>query len=383
LSAIGLNSGADIEKGAHASFLSSHNVDKENINMTTLSYSVTQPALRSPIEEWQPHGKQSESTTEWWYLTALVHDTAGNPYFLVWCPFHFTGEKASPASAGLPRDKRATAALVGFTDYRNNFRIGHFPAAVVNEADTWNPDTRAVRFVAGEYSSQWSYRDNTMHLTVVSPQLSYDLRLTGVEQVMYAEDKLGIKGFIQEGAQDDRSYYYSLPRVEIVGRITYTGNGGVRHQIDVTGQGWVDRQWGDFLTKSWEWSSLRFSNGARVNLYNFADGYQVATYQKADGSTQWLDSFVVRQNGYLRTPKQGVWLSWGWSYEFPIEVEGSRHYTLEPFSKLDVFENPSNIFFEGPSRLINEETGEMVGVAVTESMDVRIMQNGPYAGNQH
>jgi hypothetical protein len=140
--------------------------------MTTLSYSVTEPALRSPIEEWQPHGKQSESTTEWWYLTALVHDAAGNPYFLVWCPFHFTGDKASPASAGLPRDQRATAALVGFTDYRNNFRIGHFPAAVVNESDTWNPETNAVRFVAGDYRSEWSYKGNTMNLTIASPQLS-------------------------------------------------------------------------------------------------------------------------------------------------------------------------------------------------------------------
>jgi hypothetical protein len=28
-------------------------------------------------------------------------------------------------------------------------------------------------------------------------------------------------------------------------------------------------------------------------------------------------------------------LSWGWSYEFPVEVEGSHHYTLEPFSKVD------------------------------------------------
>ncbi len=49
-------------------------------------------------------------------------------------------------------------------------------------------------------------------------------------------------------------------------------------------------------------------------------------------------------------------------------MEGSRHYTLTPFSKLDVYENPNNIFFEGPSHLINDDTGEMVGVAVTESM---------------
>ena len=49
--------------------------------MTTLSYSVTEPALRSPVEEWQPHGKQRESTKEWWFLTAVVHNTAENPLF--------------------------------------------------------------------------------------------------------------------------------------------------------------------------------------------------------------------------------------------------------------------------------------------------------------
>jgi hydroxyneurosporene synthase CrtC len=283
----------------------------------------------------------------------------------------------------LPPHERAVAALTGLTDYRDNFHIGDFPAAVVNEADTWDPRTNALRFVAGDYSSEWSYDGDAMNLTVASPQLSYALRITGAADVTYAKDKLGIEGFIREGAPEDRSYYYSLPRVQLVGRITYTGKGGVRREIDVTGQRWVDRQWGNFLTRSWEWSSLRFSSGARVNLYNFANGYQVATYQKADGSTQWLDSVVLHQNSYLRTPKQGVWLSWGWSYEFPVAVEGSRRYTLEPFSKLDVYEMPGNVLFEGPSRLINAETGETVGVAVTESMDVRIMHNAPYGANQH
>lgn len=64
-------------------------------------------------------------------------------------------------------------------------------------------------------------------------------------------------------------------------------------------------------------------------------------------------------------------------------LEGSRHYTLEPFSRLDVYESPTNTLFEGPSRLINDHTGETVGVAVSKSMDVRIMQNAPYAANQH
>src|SRR5882757_5393313 len=134
--------------------------------MTILSYSVTEPALRSPVVEWQPHGKQSESTTEWWYLTALVHDTVGNPYFLVWCPFHFTGEKASPASAGLAGDRRAIAAMTGFTDYRDNFHVGDFPVGVVNDVDTWDATTNSLRFAAREYNAEWSYKGAAMHLTL-------------------------------------------------------------------------------------------------------------------------------------------------------------------------------------------------------------------------
>src|SRR5260370_38282656 len=110
---------------------------------------------------------------------------------------------------------------------------------------------------------------------------------------MYAMRKSNMNSLTQVRSSEDRSSYYSLPSVEIVGWITYTGKGGVRREIDVTGQGWVDRQWGDFLTKSWEWSSLRFSNGARVNLYNFANGYQVPPYQKADASTQTLGAFLL------------------------------------------------------------------------------------------
>jgi hypothetical protein len=33
-----------------------------------------------------------------------------------------------------------------------------------------------------------------------SPRLSYDVRLAGAKQVMYAKDKLPIEGFTQEGA---------------------------------------------------------------------------------------------------------------------------------------------------------------------------------------
>src|SRR3989442_11810479 len=37
-----------------------------------------------------------------------------------------------------------------------------------------------------------------------------------------------------------------------------------------------------------------------------------------------------------------------------LEKKKNRHYTLEPFNKLDVYESPNNIFFEGPWCLIND-----------------------------
>ena len=47
--------------------------------MSTLSHSITEPFLRSPVQEWQPHARQSASMIEWWYVTTVLYDASGNP----------------------------------------------------------------------------------------------------------------------------------------------------------------------------------------------------------------------------------------------------------------------------------------------------------------
>src|SRR5260370_25863105 len=135
VAALSWNKGCEV-KSTDTRFKRCLNADKENMNMATLSYSVTEPVLRSPVEEWQPHAKQSESTTEWWYVTGLVHDTAGNPYFLACCPFHFTGQKRTPASAGLPPDQQVIPPMSGLPDYPNNSPIAHSPPPAANDPAT-------------------------------------------------------------------------------------------------------------------------------------------------------------------------------------------------------------------------------------------------------
>ncbi len=48
-----------------------------------LSYDLEKQIHRSAKDEWQPHQTQSDRSFEWWYFTAVVHDTAGTPYFLL------------------------------------------------------------------------------------------------------------------------------------------------------------------------------------------------------------------------------------------------------------------------------------------------------------
>jgi hypothetical protein len=119
-------------------------------------------------------------------------------------------------------------------------------------------------------------------------------------------------------------------------------------------------------------------------MYNFDGLHQVGTYQKADGSTQWLDNFTVKQNGYAKAPN-GEWFSLGWSYDLPINIEGSKHFTVVPFSKNDtVHIGPTNYsYYEGAGRLIDDMTDMHVGSSINESMDIAILHNGPYDKNQH
>jgi predicted secreted hydrolase len=351
-----------------------------------IDYDIENRKLRSPIEEWHPHIAQTEKTMDWWYVTTLLHDAAGNPYFLFWCDFQFAGKKQIELIPGLaPHVKsgqKVFNTIANLTDYSNKYHVGATEVAVMDEKDSYDLESNSLLYKSENRQAKWSYDGKTSNLLLKTELFDADLTMLNADYIMYAKDKYNTEGFMQEGNENEFSFYWSLPRLLIIGKIAFTDKNGNRKEIDVTGQGWIDRQWGDFLAKTWEWTSMRFNNGARVNLYNFDNGYQVGTYQKADGSCEWFDNFIIRQNGYCKTPSN-YWFSWGWSYEFPIEIEGAKKYTVDPFSSMDIVDDKANRFYEGPGKLYNDETGEVVGITIVESMDIKVMNNAPYGVNQH
>ena len=56
----------------------------------------------------------------------------------------------------------------------------------------------------------------------------------------------------QQGPEGDSSFYYSLPRLSISGSVTSTDETGHPTTVEVSGLGWVDRQWGEFMTNAWD-----------------------------------------------------------------------------------------------------------------------------------
>ena len=354
-----------------------------------ISYDTQNMTHRSAKAEWQPHRAQSATSSEWWYLTALLHDASGKQYMLFTTIFKFDGKdtaiaKAIPQMAAmLGPTITILSPQVALSNYNTGFHYSDSDIALVNPKQIWNSKTNTLSYKTPHYTGSWSFNGQNMTAVLKSQKVVYDLSMLGANQIMWAKDRTYNKeGFIQEGLPGNVSFYYSLPRLMVYGKLSYVDESGSNKTIDVAGQGWVDRQWGDFKTYAWEWASFRFDNGARLNLYSFENGHKVGTYQKQDGSLQWIDNFTIRQNGYDKAPN-GQWVSFGWSYDFPTNVEGGMHYTVVPFSKNDWICSLSFCFIEAAGQLVNDTTGKQVGSSINESMDIRILKNGPYNVNQH
>jgi hypothetical protein len=346
-----------------------------------LDFDIKTGKHRSPVEEWVIHKTMSPRSFEWHYITCPMEGANGHTYFFFLTLFNFSA-KAYIEKEFLPifpdlklkDDQFVYTLCTHLCDYDTDLFLTDMELAFPTLDDLFDFKTNSMTFKSG-YDVNWRYDGKNVELKSKGRLYEIDLHMTGGDRVVWAKDHLGIEGFIQEGAPEDRSFYYSLPKLPFQGTVKYPEKDGTWVTTDVYGHGWIDRQWGDYMTNTWEWFSFRFANGDRINLYNFAGGHQVGSFQKEDGTIEYFDKFKVIQNGYTKAdPPHNTWFSWGWSFELPV---GDKRYTTEPLSRKNIILAPGNALFEGLAKLL-DHSGKQVGWAVCESLDVRRMQNGPY-----
>lgn len=342
-----------------------------------LDYDIKTGIHRSAEEEWGVHKAQTPSFTEWHYWTCIMKGSNGDRFFFFFCDFGMDGDimkgyiKAMNPDFEAPDDKSVFMGQTLLSNYTKRHFFSDVDIAVMNPEDVFDSETNTKNFTSDRYQAELTYKGDNVIIKAKGPQYDIELKATGANKIMWAKDKLGIEGFIRQGAENDRSFYYSLPDLPFSGKLSYEID-GEQVTTEVTGRGWIDKQWGDFVTKAWEWSSFRFADGDRINLYNFEKGYQIGSYMKSDGTCEYFDNFTVYQKGYAKTP-DNVWFSHGWEYDLPVK---GKRYTVQPLSDKNVLVAPGNSFFEGLGRLL-DENGEQVGWSVNESMDVRVMENAP------
>jgi predicted secreted hydrolase len=196
----------------------------------------------------------------------------------------------------------------------------------INDITARKHYTQQVAYKPGQFSVSTTRLDarmpdatlsgpmNAMHLTATLPQARLDLKLNAKGPVLY-DNGTGLFPFLKGS-----SYYYSLPNLQTSGTVTTR-----RKTSKVTGQSWLDRQWGTWdwtQLHRWTWMAIQLRNGESINLWDLfsTQGEQHwATLLHRDGSESLASvSPVAKHATHFATSRTtGQRYAGKWTVEIP------------------------------------------------------------------
>jgi len=225
-------------------------------------------------------GAHPEFRIEWWYLTANLRDKAGAHYGAQWTLFR---QAMAPGPQRRGWDSQQVwmghAAVTSATTHRfaEKFARGGVGQAGVDAMpfQAWIDDWRMA--------APAPFANDTvapLEVTASGPDFRYALRLDAERPLVLQGDG----GYSRKSERGQASYYLSQPFFVVSGQLVL--NSGT---VDVTGQGWLDREWSSQPLASdqtgWDWFSLHLAGGAKVMLFRL---------RQRDGSHyfagNWIDS---------------------------------------------------------------------------------------------
>ena len=242
-----------------------------------------------------------ESNIEWWYFTGHLFTSQGERYGFEYVVF-----------------RARTGGLEGY--------VSHF-AVTDNPRGAFHYDQRILEAegVAGSAATLdldlegWTMRgeDGRFALAAEMPGYGVSLDVAATRPpVLHDGD-----GYIDYG-NGTASWYYSWTRMDVSGTLRLGED-----QRYVTGEAWMDHQWGDFetyLSGGWDWFSIQLRDGTDLMLYLIRDpagrpAIVDGSLVEPNGTVSVLDAadFAVTANGEWTSSETGATYPSGWKIVLP------------------------------------------------------------------
>jgi predicted secreted hydrolase len=247
------------------------------------------------------HGAHPGFRQEWWYLTGNLDSTDGQRFgFEV---TFFRVALVPPPAEAVPsptvsawRAREIYVAHFAVTDVaRRRFRSQQkFSRAALGLAGTraaplrvWLDDW-SLELPPGGGPGPWK-------LHAAQPGYAIDLMLEPLEAPVLN----GAAGLSRKSERaGDATYYYSIPRLQVRGRLLREGQ-----SLELRGLAWLDREWGSGglgpREVGWDWFALQLNDGSALMFYALRDqgggrdAHSAGTLIAGDGSTRVLSNADV------------------------------------------------------------------------------------------
>ncbi len=269
------------------------------------------PPVRFPQDE-APH----HDLTEWWYYTGHFQGTDAHGelryYGFELVFFQTLRGDFSPYYAA----HFAISDISGGT-FHFDQRYGFLPESVIPPSGSRSGFNLAL----GGWSMRGLNGQDQLAAATSDYAIAFQLRATKPPVLQ------GQNGLITYGSAGF-SYYYSRTRMQLSGTLTDHGQ-----TLPITGQAWMDHQWGDFVSllgSGWDWYSIQLANDTEYMLYIIRDSNKrpvatVGTYVDANGDFRPIPAgdIQARAVSTWTSPHTGAVYPSGWK----VEIVG-QHLSL-------------------------------------------------------
>ena len=298
------------------------------------------------------HGKHLR-LAEWWYFHGHMYGEDGSPY-----GYELVFFKVLPC---------IYFCHIALTDERGQkFQYSR----TFNKP--WNVKIKKNAMDV-KYGPCWAKftSDTSMSLHAEFSNVSFDLDMVQLKKALPIDHDGVID--MPEGID---SYYYSLTRNDHVGTLTIAGK-----SFKVTGQSWMDHQWGNFycLKWRWDWFALQMSDGSEYCIYRSRTPRDVvdecgASIRLADGSRDYSNNAKMEVLQWWESPKTGNHYATKWRLILPHRNESFLVEAVLVPQELPPqwFLDKLPPYWEGRCRVVREQDG-VEGVAYCEQFPY----NGP------